>query len=265
MTPHKEASPTAPKPATAMQMALMLAMQAEASAPASTPGNAQSLHWSYEGADGPENWGKLAPEFSVCGNGKRQSPIDIRDGIKVDQEPIQFDYNPSYFRIVDNGHTIQVNYGAGSHITVMGRTYELVQLNFHHPAEEHVDGKEFDMVAHLVHRDAEGHIAVVAVLLQAGQANRFIQTLWNNLPLEKNDDYVPRVAIQMADLLPANRGYISYIGSLTTPPCTEGVLWLVMKQPVELSAEQIDVFSRFYPNNARPVQASAGRVIKESR
>ncbi|HSD39809.1 MAG TPA: carbonic anhydrase family protein [Rhodocyclaceae bacterium] len=225
----------------------------------------QDLHWSYEGLAGPENWGKLDAEFSVCTNGKRQSPIDIRDGIKVEQEAIQFDYKPSFFRIVDNGHTIQITYGAGSHLTVMGRTYDLVQMHFHHPAEERINGKGFAMVAHLVHRDPEGRLAVVAVLLESGQANRFIQTLWNNLPLEKNEDYAPRISIQADEILPANRDYFSYIGSLTTPPCTEGVLWLVMKQPVQLSAEQIDVFSRFYPNNARPLQAASGRVIKESR
>ncbi|MDB5813202.1 MAG: eukaryotic-type carbonic anhydrase family protein [Rhodocyclales bacterium] len=267
MTAHKQAtaaSSAAPRKLNAMQAAMALVEKTKAAAPTMTS-DGHDLHWSYEGADGPENWGKLDPEFSVCTNGKRQSPIDIHDGIKVDQEPIQFDYKPSYFRIVDNGHTIQVTYGAGSHITVMGRTYELVQLHFHHPAEERIDGKGFDMVAHLVHRDAEGRLAIVAILLQAGQANRFIQTLWNNLPLEKNEDYAPQLAIQMNDLLPGRRDYISYIGSLTTPPCTEGVLWLVMKAPVELSTEQIDVFTRFYPNNARPVQASAGRVIKESR
>jgi carbonic anhydrase len=225
----------------------------------------RDLHWSYEGADGPENWGKLDPEFSVCSNGKRQSPIDIHDSIKVDQEPIQFDYKPTFFRIVDNGHTIQINYGAGSHITIMGRTYDLIQFHFHHPAEERIDGKGFAMVAHFVHRDPEGRLAIVAVLLEAGKPNSAIQTLWNNLPLEKNEDYTPRVAIQAADLLPPKPDYISYMGSLTTPPCTEGVLWLVMKQPVQLSPEQIDIFTRFYPNNARPVQAASGRIIKESR
>ncbi|MEC5385503.1 carbonic anhydrase family protein [Uliginosibacterium sp. H3] len=247
------ASSTPRKPAVTMAQA------------ATTPSLPHDLHWSYEGLDGPENWGKLDPEFSVCTNGKRQSPIDIRDGIKVDQEAIQFDYKPSFFRIVDNGHTIQITYGAGSHITVMGRTYDLVQMHFHHPAEERVNGRGFAMVAHLVHRDAEGRLAVVAVLLESGQVNRFIQTLWNNLPLEKNEDYSPRISIQADELLPSNRDYFSYIGSLTTPPCTEGVLWLVLKQPVQLSAEQIDVFSRFYPNNARPVQAASGRIIKESR
>jgi carbonic anhydrase len=240
------------------------AVMAQAPTPAA-PVEPHDLHWSYEGLNGPENWGKLDPEFSVCTNGKRQSPIDIRDGIKVEQEPIQFDYKPSFFRIVDNGHTIQISYGAGSHITVMGRTYDLIQMHFHHPAEERVNGRGFAMVAHLVHRDTEGHLAVVAVLLESGQANSFIQTLWNNLPLEQNEDYAPRIAIKADDLLPSNRDYFSYIGSLTTPPCTEGVLWLVLKQPVQLSAEQIDVFSRFYPNNARPVQAASGRIIKESR
>lgn len=224
-----------------------------------------SAHWSYEGETGPEFWGKMNPEYAACAKGTRQSPIDIRDGIAVDQELIDFDYKPSFFRILDNGHTIQVNYGAGSTITVMGRTYELVQFHFHRPSEERVDGKAFDMVAHLVHKDSEGKFAVVSVLLERGESNPFIQTLWNNLPLEQNQEYGPKTFIQIADLLPQKRGYYAYMGSLTTPPCTEGVLWLVMKTPVKISLEQIGVFSRFYANNSRPVQAMSGRVIKESR
>ncbi|HEX5125108.1 MAG TPA: carbonic anhydrase family protein [Rhodocyclaceae bacterium] len=232
---------------------------------ASAPMASRDLPWSYEGEGGPENWSKLNPQYATCATGTRQSPIDIRDGIKVDQDPIQFDYKPSYFRVIDNGHTIQVNYGSGSTISIMGRTYELVQINFHHPSEERVDGKGFEMVAHLVHKDLDGRIAVIAVLLERGQPQPVIQTIWNNLPLEKNEEYASRTPIQIADLLPEKKDYFSYMGSLTTPPCTEGVLWLVMKQPVQLSAEQIDIFTRFYPNNARPVQAAAGRVIKESR
>lgn len=222
-------------------------------------------HWSYEGPGGPENWGRLSPGFSLCGKGTRQSPIDIRDGIRVDQEPIAFSYQPSFVRVIDNGHTIQVNYGSGSTLSVMGRNYELVQFHFHRPSEERVDGRAFDMVAHLVHKDAEGRLAVLAVLLERGKENAFIQSVWNNLPLEKNIEFSSRSALDMNDLLPTRRDYYAYMGSLTTPPCTEGVLWLVLKQPVQLSAEQIGVFSRFYSNNARPVQATAGRIIKESR
>ncbi|RTL27739.1 MAG: carbonic anhydrase family protein, partial [Rhodocyclaceae bacterium] len=206
------------------------------------------------------------PEWQLCGSGERQSPIDIREGIKVDLEPIQFDYHPSNFRIVDNGHTIQVNLGQGNTMSVMGRVYDLVQFHFHRPSEERVNGRGFDMVVHLVHKDLDGRLAVVAVLLERGKANALIQTLWNNLPLEKDADYSPDgVSIDLNQFLPENRSYYTYMGSLTTPPCSEGVLWMVMKQPQPIAAEQIAIFSRLYPMNARPIQSVRSRLIKESR
>ena len=229
------------------------------------PAHNPHAHWSYEGDTGPAAWGQMRADYALCSSGTRQSPIDIRDGIKVEQEPIVFDYKPTYFRIVDNGHTIQVNYGEGSRLSVMGRTYELVQFHFHRPSEERIDGRNFDMVVHLVHKDLDGRLAVVAVMLERGAASAFMQTLWNNLPLEKNEEYLARAAINASDILPARREYYSYMGSLTTPPCTEGVLWLVMKNPSQLSEEQIAVFSRFYRNNARPIQPQNARIIKESR
>jgi carbonic anhydrase len=223
------------------------------------------IHWSYEGEGGPSNWSKLDPKNSVCASGQRQSPIDIRDGIKVDVEAIKFDYRPSSFRIVDNGHTVQVNV-ADSSIMVTGKSYELIQFHFHKPSEEKVNGKNFDMVAHLVHKSDDGQLAVVAVLMERGSENPFIQTLWNNMPLEKNAAVEPPdLAINPLNFLPTTRNYYTYMGSLTTPPCTEGVLWLVMKQPVQISPEQIAIFSRLYRNNARPIQPAAGRLIKEGR
>ncbi|MBP6189458.1 MAG: carbonic anhydrase family protein [Azonexus sp.] len=223
------------------------------------------IHWDYEGAGGPENWSKLDPKNKVCAIGDRQSPIDIKDGIKVDLEPIKFNYRPSTFRIVDNGHTVQVEIGESS-ISLTGKTYELVQFHFHRPSEEKVNGQRFDMVAHLVHKADDGQLAVVAVLLERGTENAFIQTLWNNMPLEKNLPVAPPTAIiDLNTLLPAARNYYTYMGSLTTPPCSEGVLWLVMKQPVQVSPDQINIFSRLYKNNARPIQPAAGRLIKEGR
>lgn len=224
-----------------------------------------SIHWDYEGMGGPDNWSKLDPRNAACATGQRQSPIDIRDGIKVDVEPIKFNYRPSTFRIVDNGHTVQVAVGDSS-ISLTGKTYELVQFHFHRPSEEKINGQRFDMVAHLVHKADDGQLAVVAVLLEQGNENPFIQTLWNNLPLEKQLDVSPPAAtINPATLLPASPNYYTYMGSLTTPPCSEGVLWLVMKQPVAVSQDQINIFSRLYKNNARPIQATAGRLIKEGR
>ena len=225
---------------------------------------AHPAHWDYGGSGGPDTWGRLTPEFSKCSTGTRQSPIDIRDGIKVELEPVQFDYKPSGFRVIDTGRTVQVNVDAGNSIEVMGRRYDLVQFHFHRPSEERVDGKQFDMVVHLVHKDMEGRLAVVAVLLDRGAAQPLIQSVWNNLPLEKGDEVPARTLLNLNDLLPPERSYFTYMGSLTTPPCSEGVLWMVMKQPVPISADQIGIFARLYPMNARPIQSASGRLIKES-
>lgn len=221
-------------------------------------------HWTYQGEAGPLNWGKLNPANAKCENGQRQSPIDIRDGIRVDLEPIMFDYKSSRFAVIDNGHTIQVNMGAGNYISVMGQNYELVQFHFHKPSEERVNGKNFEMVAHLVHKDADGKLAVVAVLIERGKAHSVVQQVWNNLPLEKNEAVNALAMLDLTQLLPVKRDYYTYMGSLTTPPCSEGVLWLVMKEPIEISPEQLMIFSRLYPMNARPIQKTSGRLIKES-
>jgi carbonic anhydrase len=223
-----------------------------------------ATHWDYAGAGGPEQWGKLKPEFASCASGKRQSPIDIREGIRVQLDPVQFEYQPSTFRVLDNGHTIQVNVAPGNSIEVMGRRYELVQFHFHRPSEERIDGRQFDMVAHLVHKDLDGRLAVVAVLLERGSVHPLVQSVWNNLPLEKGDEVPARGTLDLNRLLPQQREYFTYMGSLTTPPCSEGVLWMVMKQPVPISPEQISIFARLYPMNARPIQSAAGRLIKES-
>ena len=226
--------------------------------------DSHAAHWSYGGSGGPETWGQLKPEFSTCATGSRQSPIDIRSGVKVDLEPIQFDYRPSGFSVIDNGHTIQVNVAGGNAIEVQGRRFDLVQFHFHRPSEERINGRQFDMVAHLVHKDPEGRLAVLAVLLDRGSAQPLVQMIWNNLPLERHSEVSVRADIDMNQLLPADRRYFTYMGSLTTPPCSEGVLWLVLQQPMPIAQDQIGVFSRLYPMNARPVQQAAGRLIKQS-
>ena len=223
------------------------------------------VHWSYEGAGAPNAWAALLPEYKLCGTGKRQSPIDIRDGIKVDLAPIDFGYRPSQFRIIDNGHTVQVEVGE-NRITLLGKNYELIQFHFHRPSEERINGRGFDMVVHLVHRSEDNKLAVVAVMLEKGSEHALVQTLWNHLPLERNESASPPgVPIDLTQILPEKKDYFTYMGSLTTPPCSEGVLWLVMKNPVQISAEQISIFARLYRNNARPVQNAAGRLIKENR
>jgi carbonic anhydrase len=221
--------------------------------------------WAYGGEGGPARWGGLRPEYALCAEGRRQSPIDIRDGIAVDLETPVFDYRPTGFAVIDNGHTVQVNMGPGNTVQVMGRRYELVQFHFHRPSEERVNGRLFEMSVHLVHRDPEGRFAVVAVLLERGAAQAVVQQVWNNLPLEQHEALAAPDAINPAELLPPDLGYYTYMGSLTTPPCSEGVLWMVMQQPVPVSQPQIDIFSRLYPMNARPVQQAAGRLIKQSQ
>ncbi|MBH2067328.1 MAG: carbonic anhydrase family protein [Burkholderiales bacterium] len=233
-------------------------------APPPPPPVARGTHWSYEGDSGPASWSKINVDWAKCGNGSRQSPIDIRDGMKVELEQISFDYHPSSFNVVDNGHTVQVGVSGGNYITVQNRMFELQQFHFHRPSEERINGKAFEMVVHLVHRDAEGRLAVLALLLERGAPQATIQTVWNNLPLEKFETMQPTILLDPAEMLPARRDYYTYMGSMTSPPCSEGVLWLVMKQPVQASPAQMALFSRLYPLNARPIQPANGRIIKES-
>lgn len=223
-------------------------------------------HWSYKGHTGPMHWAALEQEFAACGAGREQSPIDIRPGTaeKAQLPAIAFDYQPAPLKIVDNGHTIQVNYPPGSFITVDGQRYELQQFHFHKPSEEAIDGRHAAMVAHLVHKDDQGHLAVVAVLLNPGEVNPMVATLWNNLPARKGQEVASNVQINVADLLPPDRSYYTFAGSLTTPPCSEGVRWFVLKNPATLSAGEIGRFGQAYPMNARPLQPLNDRMVKAS-
>lgn len=229
------------------------------------PAQESHVHWGYDGEGAPANWARLRGEYATCGTGKRQSPIDIRDGIKVDLEAIKTNYKTSLFRVIDNGHTLQVNVGEGSTLNIQGKRYELQQFHFHRPSEERINGRAYDMVMHLVHRNDDGELAVIAVLLEKGNENPQIQTVWNNMPLERDMEMAPAEAIDLAKLLPEKLAYWTYMGSLTTPPCTEGVLWIVLKQPLQVSPEQVGIFSRLYRNNSRPIQPPNGRLVKESR
>jgi carbonic anhydrase len=224
---------------------------------------AEGGHWTYQGHGGPAEWGSLNPEFGACKLGKLQSPIDIRGAKAADLPAIKFDYKPSALKIIDNGHSIQVNYAPGSSIDVGGARYELLQFHFHRPSEEKIDGKSFAMVAHLVHKNSAGKLAVVAVLLDKGGASELIDSLWKNIPKEKEKETaVANVTIDAAKLLPESKGYYTYQGSLTTPPCSEGVTWLVLKTPLKLADGQIAAFAKIYPLNARPVQPVNGRTIQ---
>ena len=222
--------------------------------------------WSYDGEGGPAFWAELDPAFALCATGRRQSPIDIRGGVAVELEPIRFDYRPSDFAVIDDGHTILARLAPGNTMAVGGRRFALRQMHFHHPAEERIDGRRFDMSLHLVHEDDEGRLAVLALLLQRGdEPQPVVQRVWNDLPLERGVEQPASQPIDPAALLPADRAYATYMGSLTTPPCSEDVLWLVMRQPLSVTQAQIDVFTHLYPMNARPLQSAAGRLIKQSR
>lgn len=223
-------------------------------------------HWTYSGAEGPSHWGNLDPAYSLCSLGRTQSPIDVKDGKPADLPILKIDYQAVPLNIIDNGHTIQVNYPPGSTLTVGDKTYTLKQFHFHHPSEEHINGKSFPLVAHLVHADADGHLAVIAILFESGAANPLIDTLWKNIPAEKEKAQdVPSVSVRAQDLLPSDRGYFTFVGSLTTPPCTEGVTWYVLKSHTTISPDEVARFAKSYPMNARPIQPTNGREILQSK
>lgn len=218
--------------------------------------------WSYDNSDG---WSRLSPEYANCANGRQQSPIDLREAIAVDLEAIAFAYRPAPFRVVDSGRGLQVSvYGGG--LSLLGKTYALTRIDFHRPSEFAIDGKSFDMEAQLIHRADDGKLAIVVVLLESGSENPLIQTALNNLPLERGGEVSPPAqSVDVTRFLPDDRRYFAFMGSLTTPPCTEEVLWLVLKKSQPVSAEQLSIFRRLYRPNARPLQPAFGRIIRESR
>jgi len=220
--------------------------------------------WSYTGANGPAKWGKLSKEFAVCGTGTMQSPIDIvdKDVRKGDLPALLFNYKPSPLKVIDDGRTIQVNYAPDSWVTVNGKRYELVSIDFHKPSEMKVNGKGHEMAAHLVHKDKDGKIAILAVMFDPGAENPVLKTIWSNLPASKGkESVVDGATINALGLLPKTKDYYMFTGSLTTPPCTEGVSWYMLKKPMEVSADQIARFGRLYPMNARPTQPRNDRDI----
>jgi carbonic anhydrase len=222
-------------------------------------------HWAYTGHGAPAHWAELEKDFATCKLGKVQSPIDIRGAKAVELPAIKFDYKPSPLKVIDNGHTIQVNYAPGSSIDVGGMRYELLQFHFHKPSEEKINGKSHAMVAHLVHKGADGKLAVIAVLLDKGGANPTIGEIWKNLPKEKEKEISVKATVDAAALLPGSRGYYTFPGSLTTPPCSEGVRWFVLKTPVRITEGEITAFGKLYPMNARPTQPLNGRAIEATR
>ncbi len=229
-------------------------------------GVGRDVHWAYDGEGAPSLWGGLKQEYALCRMGKQQSPIDISTVTITDLADIEFNYQPSPLDITNNGHTIQVNYAAGSSMTVDGKQYELLQFHFHSPSEHTVGGKAYDMVVHLVHKAADGQLGVIGVMFKTGgEVNNAIAKLWLNMPETAGETVkVDDVMISAADLLPRDLTYFNYSGSLTTPPCSEGVNWMVMATPGHIAPVQVKQFTDLFPLNVRPVQPLNGRSVKVS-
>ena len=221
-------------------------------------------HWGYKGQLGAAHWGELEAGFEACARGAAQSPIDIRKTVKEALPALEFQYTPGAPTLVNNGHTVQVSMPAGSKLVVNGKAMELQQFHLHTPSEEAIGGKRAAMVAHFVHKGEDGGTGVVAVLIQPGKTHAAWAPIFAHLPRPGEKLTVDGLAVDASALLPASKGYYSFAGSLTTPPCSEGVQWMVLKEPVKLGAQQIKAFRQLYNANARPLQPLNGRVVKES-
>jgi carbonic anhydrase len=220
-------------------------------------------HWSYHGEGGPGHWASLEAAFAACGTGKSQSPIDLMHATPSDIPNVSVHYEPSLIDIINNGHTIQVNYAAGSYIEVDGVRYDLVQFHFHAPSEHLVNGKRYDAELHLVHKNGNGELAVIGVLIEKGADNAAFATVWSALPAKEGPEHTLSAQTDATAMLPAVQTTYRYSGSLTTPPCTEGVKWIVMTAPVQMSAAQLAAFTKIIDGNDRPVQPLGARTLVE--
>ena len=221
-------------------------------------------HWGYEGESGPLHWGNLKKEYFMCKEGKNQSPVDIKDTRNIEKKHIQFRYFIGGNDVIFNGHAVQVNYKSGSFVTIDGHTFELKQFHFHTPSENTIDGKHFPMEAHFVHKDKEGNLAVLALMFEEGKYNPELAKVIESLSPKIGVDTPMKRAANASALMPTDVDYYRFNGSLTTPPCSEGVLWAVFKKTVTASKEQINAFAKEigHPNN-RPVQPINARLITQ--
>ena len=218
--------------------------------------------WSYSGAAGPQHWGSLHASFSACADGKNQSPINLTRVLKSALKPIVFSYKAGGREILNNGHTIQVNYAPGSSITVDGKSFELKQFHFHAPSENTIEGHAYPLEGHFVHADAKGNLTVVAVMYSIETPLAELDKAWKHMPKKAGEKKALPTPVDANALLPKNRGYYRFNGSLTTPPCSEGVRWLVMDTYKEIDSTQIDAFKKvMHHANNRPVQPINARTI----
>ncbi len=219
-------------------------------------------HWSYSEDEGPENWGSLDERYAICEKGTIQSPINIVSSEAIDAKlsPLNFINKKKAKDFIFNGHALQVNFPKGNKLELAGKTYNLVQMHFHTPSENTIDGKSFPMEAHLVHKDGS-KLAVVAVMFEIGKENPFLNKLLRSMPNEEETKKDLKSEVLAYNLLPSSKEYFTFNGSLTTPPCSEGVKWIVLKTPVQLSKDQLKDFTDVIDNNNRPVQKTNLRFI----
>ena len=223
--------------------------------------------WGYTGPEGAEHWAELAKENALCGNGQQNSPIDLKDAIDATLGKLQLDYGAVPLVVRNTGHSIQLDLHAGGTMRVGGKQYDALQLHFHHPSEHLLNGRRFPMETHIVHQGPDGTLGVLAIFFETGKANPAFQRVLDAMPSDKNQTrQVADAVVRASDFLPpANqRSFYRYEGSLTTPPCSETVDWVVLSQPVQVSREQINAFERVYPFNARPLQPLDRRFLLKS-
>jgi len=243
-------------------LSVLLSLVLTPSAQSSPLQSSQSVLWTYSGEAGADAWGDLSSKFVACRQGKQQSPIALDKTFKASLGSIEFDYKDTPFKAINNGHTIEVKYEHGSSIKIEGKQYELQQFHFHAPSEHTIGSQNYPIELHLVHKNKDGELAVIGVFLKEGKPNELIQTLLANLPGKEGEETVKDIRINANALSPTDKSYYHYSGSLTTPPCSEGVNWYVLKTPIEVSQEQIAKFASVYSENARPIQPLNQRVIE---
>jgi carbonic anhydrase len=221
-------------------------------------------HWAYEGEAGPEHWGDLSADFKSCAIGLEQTPIDLARAVRAETGAIEPVFAKMPLTILNNGHTIQVNCAPGGYSNVSGQYFDLVQFHFHHPSEHLLAGTKFDMELHFVHKALDGKLAVLGVFIRPGKENADLAPIWAAMPKQAGEPVKVGSTIDPAALLPKDLRHFRYRGSLTTPPCSEGVLWSVFEQPIEASSAQIRRFAELFPLNARPIQSLNSRYLLES-
>lgn len=227
-----------------------------------SPSHSDKAAWGYGAENGPHVWGRLSADYALCATGSRQSPIDLRNPRSASLPSITFNYRPTPLNIHNNGHNIEVASSGENWIEVGGERYSLLQFHFHAPSEHTVEGRSFDMEMHLVHRNEEGAIAVIGVLIERGSRRIAFDPVWAHLPQTPGEmKRIEGVTVNPGDLLPVDTRAYRYDGSLTTPPCSESVMWIVIATPIEMSEAQIAAFTAIVPKNNRPVQALNGREI----